>query len=203
MNEHLRRAFEAVMQEDLSDIDTEWERFASAFKINVGRNERTGRPEHRAEIKVEKKKYQSPADTFMEAWESYERRWSQLSAPHSAGNSGNSAPRRLRFADIPWPVLRQPTRAADVISHLSEGNISSFILSPFHSSTTPHHHASSSPDAQGRARKTRIREALLRWHPDKMARVIAGIDREEDKAAVKEGAEIVARHLNALMAVEA
>jgi hypothetical protein len=35
-----------------------------------------------------------------------------------------------------------------------------------------------------------------------MARVIACIDGDEERRAVKEGAEMVARHLNALMAVE-
>ena len=180
--------FDIGLDSDSDYFGAEWERFAEIFKQGVSRSNSRSR-------------YQSPALTFKDAWESYETRWAQLSksAPHPGGNVTKAAPSRLGFADIPWPVLHQPTRANDVASLMTESSISSFILSPFHSSTGS---VSSSPSLDMKTRKARLREALLRWHPDKMARILVGITAEDERANVKAGAEAVARHLNALLARE-
>jgi hypothetical protein len=204
--ESIRRTVEAALDEDSDDFTVEWQRFAEAFKLgSYGTKSQSNR------TRANRFQYQSPAVVFKEAWDSYEARWAQLcsaqattSAQHPGGNSTISAPpppqqARLGFSDIPWPVLQQPLRAIDVASHLTEGQISSFILSPFHQSAV----SSSSPNMDSRARRMRIREALLRWHPDKMARILTTIDDEEDRSAVKEGAETVARHLNSLLGKEA
>lgn len=203
----IRRTLEAALDEDSDDFSIEWERFAEAFKLGSH-----GSRSNSYRARTNRFQYQSPAVMFKEAWESYEARWSQLcsvhtttSAQHPGGNSTISTPppppqqARLGFSDIPWPVLQQPTRANDMASQLTEGQISSFILSPFHAS---HGGPSSSPGMDSRARRMRIREALLRWHPDKMARILAAIDDEEERLAVKEGAEMVARHLNSLLGKE-
>ncbi|KAG8787888.1 hypothetical protein FRC15_007397 [Serendipita sp. 397] len=180
---------EMISDSDSDIFDAEWGRFAEFFKLGSMANSRTANS---------KFKYQSPSTVFREAWESYESRWSQLSAAqHAGGNLTSSSPPRLGFTDIPWPILHQPTRASDLGSQLTEANVSSFILSPFHStSTTPA--SSTSPNNESRSRKLKLREALLRWHPDKMARILNMVC-EDDRAAVKEGAEAVARHLNALL----
>ncbi|KAG8797406.1 hypothetical protein FS842_008524 [Serendipita sp. 407] len=180
---------EMISDSDSDIFDAEWGRFAEFFKLGSMANSRTANS---------KFKYQSPSTVFREAWESYESRWSQLSAAqHAGGNLTSSSPPRLGFTDIPWPILHQPTRASDLGSQLTEANVSSFILSPFHStSTTPA--SSTSPNNESRSRKLKIREALLRWHPDKVARILNMVC-EDDRAAVKEGAEAVARHLNALL----
>lgn len=189
--------YSPTFDEDSDILEAEWSRFAEFFKI--------GSNPSRAHSRSNSTRfnYQTPASTFRDAWESYENRWSKLCAPHPGGNSTTSTPPRLGFSDIPWPVLNQPRRASDIGTQLTEGNIASFILSSFHSSATPQGSVSSSPNSNNdaRARKLRLREALLRWHPDKMARIIAQTA-EDQRAAVKEGAETVARHLNALLARE-
>jgi hypothetical protein len=184
--EDIRKIFETNLDDDDSD-HTEWERLAAEFAKLTG--SKSSRPT-----------YKSPAASFKEAWESYESRWSKLSAPHPAGRLATSTPPRLGFRDIPWPVLHQPTRAADLESHLTESHISSFILSTFHTTSGQQSSLASSPNGDSRARRMRIREALLRWHPDKIARILATIQSDDERSAVKEGAEMVARHLNALLA---
>lgn len=181
--------FDLGLESDSDYFGAEWERFAEIFKL--GANKGNG-----------KSKYQSPAATFKDAWESYETRWSQLSksAPHPGGDLTKATPPRFGFADIPWPVLHQPTKATDVASLMTEASIASFILSPFHS--TSGSSASSSPNVDTKTRKARLREALLRWHPDKMARILIGVTAEDERENVKAGAEAVARHLNALLARE-
>jgi len=180
--------FDLGLESDSDYFGAEWERFAEIFRL--GANRANTKP-----------KYQSPAMTFKEAWESYETRWSQLSkpAPHPGGDVTKATPPRFGFADIPWPVLHQPSKATDVASLMTESSIASFILSPFHCSSGV---TSSSPNVDTKTRKARLRDALLRWHPDKMARILLGIPGEDERECVKAGAEAVARHLNALLARE-
>ncbi|KAI0051212.1 hypothetical protein FA95DRAFT_1554789 [Auriscalpium vulgare] len=100
------------------------------------------------------------------AWKDYQAGWARLLfAPV------------LTFEDIPWPLVDAPQSAADIHA----GSVEEFLLSPAHST--------------GIAHKERLRIALLRWHPDKFARVLARVA-EEDREFVKEGAEVVARHLS-------
>ncbi|CAG8718973.1 9563_t:CDS:1, partial [Acaulospora colombiana] len=172
--------------DDDSDC-TEWERLAAEFAKLTG-------------SKANRPTYKSSVPSLKEAWESYESRWSRLSAPHPAGSLATATPLRLGFRDIPWPVLHQPTRAADLELHLTEGHISSFILSTSHPTSGQQSSLASSPNLDSRTRRLRIREALLRWHPDKIARILASIQSDDERSAVKDGAEIVARHLNALLA---
>lgn len=176
------------LDSDSDYFGAEWQRFAEIFKQGLNRSNSRVR-------------YQSPAATFKEAWEAYETRWSQLSkpAPQPGGSSTKATPCLLGFADIPWPVLHQPTRASDVASLMTESSISSFILSPFHATSGP---TASSPKLDTKTRKARLREALLRWHPDKMARILASITGDDERENAKAGAEAVARHLNALLARE-
>ncbi|KAG8818175.1 hypothetical protein FRC17_010916 [Serendipita sp. 399] len=185
---------EMVSDSDSDIFDAEWERFAEFFKL--------GSSMGTSKANNAKFKYQSPSTVFKEAWESYESRWSQLSsAQHTGGHLTSSSPPRLGFTDIPWPILHQPTRASDLCSQLTETNISSFILSPLHSTASTPAASTSPSNNESRARKLKIREALLRWHPDKMARILNMVC-DEERAVVKDGAEAVARHLNALLSRE-
>ena len=189
--------YSPTFDEDSDILEAEWSRFADFFKIGSGPSRAHSRSNST------RFNYQTPASTFRDAWESYESRWAKLCAPHPGGNSTTSTPPRLGFGDIPWPVLNQPRRASDIGTQLTEGNIASFILSSFHSSPTPQGSVSSSSNSNNdtRARKLRLREALLRWHPDKMARILAQTS-EDQRLVIKDGAETVARHLSALLARE-
>lgn len=110
---------------------------------------------------------------MVEARNAYESRWAAISASSES----------LGFHDIPWPLLVVPTRVAD----LTPENITSFLLDPVHSSN--------------HSRRERIRNALLRWHPDRFRRVLNRVA-DPEMGMVEEGVGVVVRCLNALLAKE-
>ncbi|KAF8829163.1 hypothetical protein F5879DRAFT_934333 [Lentinula edodes] len=112
--------------------------------------------------------------SIVNVWEKYEKQWVSLI-------STSSEP--IKFSDIPWPVQHTVTSPED----LTPTGISAFLLSALHS--------------QNQSRKERIRNAQLRWHPDRFQRVMRRV-REEDKGSVAEGVGIVARCLNDMMTRE-
>jgi hypothetical protein len=115
-----------------------------------------------------------------EAWEAYEENWRRL---NSQARNNNFV---LTFAAMPWPMLNPPSEPDDI----TRKAISNFILSNYHSTS--------------KTRKERLREALLKWHPDRfesrfLQKVPEGIERER----VREGVGNVIRSLNELTAAEA
>ncbi|KAG8864002.1 hypothetical protein FRB96_006875 [Tulasnella sp. 330] len=122
------------------------------------------------------------------SWELYEARWAALVTKPPKENS-------LRFIDIPWPslvplpppsvaVALPPPTPLQISAILNPRAIAAFILSPHHSADKP--------------TKTRLRAALLRFHPDKVQRWMSLINNME-QASVVMGVEIVVRCLNELM----
>ncbi|KIK67339.1 hypothetical protein GYMLUDRAFT_37437 [Collybiopsis luxurians FD-317 M1] len=109
-----------------------------------------------------------------DGWDKYEKEWASLSASSEM----------LGFSDIPWPVTQTRLTKPEDITPTA---ISTFLLSPLHS--------------QNQSRKERIRNAQLRWHPDRFQRVMRRV-KEEDKQLVTDGVGIVARCLNDMMARE-
>ncbi|KAH7912401.1 hypothetical protein BJ138DRAFT_1148408 [Hygrophoropsis aurantiaca] len=133
--------------------------------------ERT-REAERAKERVRRER--ARADRAMtEAWTTYESGWATLLA--------SSGP--LTFQDIPWPLLSPPANTEDIEAE----DIGAFLFSPVHS--------------PGQSRKERIRNALLRWHPDRFRRLLCRIEGAE-KGVVEERVGIIARCLNELMAKE-
>ncbi|VDC07959.1 unnamed protein product [Peniophora sp. CBMAI 1063] len=117
------------------------------------------------------------------------RRWRDAWARYSA--QGASLPQRLDFTTIVWPVLDPPTcsppQMSDgppIINGLTREKLMEFLLSPEHS--------------VGVNSRARIQAALLRWHPDKMARVLE-IVVEKDRTTVEEGVKIVAGELATML----
>ncbi|CAE6426085.1 unnamed protein product [Rhizoctonia solani] len=109
----------------------------------------------------------------LDAWNSYELRWSALSVASSNQPIG--------FRDIPWPLLRVPTGPESITPQA----VGAFILSPLHSQDKP--------------RKERLRNAMLRWHSDKFeGRWMSRIE-EDERPKVKEAVGAVARCLTELM----
>jgi hypothetical protein len=109
----------------------------------------------------------------VDAWDKYEAGWQALSA--------STTP--LGFEDIPWPTKSTPTEPSDITPFA----IVNLLLSPYHS--------------HKQTRKERLRNAQLRWHPDRFRRLLNRV-KEEDKEAVEEGVGIIARCLNDLMSKE-
>lgn len=107
------------------------------------------------------------------AWAMYESAWTALKDRPV-----------LFFRSIPWPVLRQPSDVED----LTANAIGAFILSPVHSGD--------------KSARDRLKEQLLRWHPDRFeSKWLSKVDGEE-KEVVRRGAGQVVRGLNELMARE-
>lgn len=108
----------------------------------------------------------------------YERHWVGL-----LNSKSKSAD--LGFGDIPWPV-----QGASNISQITAEAISSFLSLPGDEG----HEA-----GRGRWRKEELRGTILRFHPDKFeGRVIPRV-KDEEKLAVREGANAVTRAVTALM----
>ena len=214
--ERLREMFEEALREERHRMDQEWERLADNF-IPPPTASRPRTPSRHTPTPK-----QNDAERFREAWDTYERRWaSLLSSTILTADSGTGisagTQNGLRFSDIPWPVMRQPRNGGDLSSHLTKALISTFVLSPYRLAE------SSSTDLSDprRLKKSRLREAMLRWHPDKFAKaslrprvipipsdtqlpqILARVTSEEDKTNIRDGSEQVVRILNTLMASQA
>jgi hypothetical protein len=121
---------------------------------------------------------------FEEAWGVYESRWMLLNfATRSSPIIIQSAPGNLTlsFRDIPWPLLHPPS-SCDGITTVA---IRMFLASEHQSSD--------------KSLRDRIREALLRWHPDRFEGRIMEHVRIDQREEVKKGADIVVRCLNELL----
>ncbi|THH05494.1 hypothetical protein EW146_g9887, partial [Bondarzewia mesenterica] len=119
----------------------------------------------------------------------YDQRWREL-LPSSSSSSCANMP-LLSFADIPWPILHD--RAAEgnptalqiaSVEALTADAISSFLFLI---------DSQSDGDAAKKLRKERLRETMLRFHPDKFEGRIMRRVREEEQAAVREGVSAVAK----------
>lgn len=108
-----------------------------------------------------------------EIWNAYEKQWEAMVTAT-----------QLRFRSIPWPMLA-PISSPDMLLPI---HIAAFILNPQHS--------------QGKSRKDRLREALLRWHPDRFEAKWLKKVVEEERERVQEGVGCVVRALNDLLSAE-
>lgn len=135
------------------------------------------------------------------AREDYNTRWAVLLAPPSGPVSD------LKFDDIPWPIAsanyeKAPKRAGRAerprrpitIEDLTADSIASFLLPVSLSTDKGSDDASKKKD-----RKDRLREAFLRFHPDKfpgrfMKRIVG-----DEQEKVREAIGQISRVLNSLM----
>ena len=125
------------------------------------------RPREQSETRDRDRK--DRAKLIIEAWAKYQSQWSSLS----------TTTEKLDFKTVPWPLISPPKSVEDI----TQEAVITFLYS--------HHHS------QDQSRKERIRNAQLRWHPDRFRRFLGRIS-ETDRAKVEEGVGIVARVLNEL-----
>ncbi|KZT65398.1 hypothetical protein DAEQUDRAFT_747064 [Daedalea quercina L-15889] len=121
----------------------------------------------------------------MEARELYDARWKELLGPSSRLGSP------LRFADIPWPVLppdlsNRRTRSLR-LDDLTVEAMSGFLLTQDDS------------EAGRKERKDKLRETMLRFHPDKFEGRILKHVTEDEREIVMEAVGIVVRSVGGLM----
>jgi len=120
-----------------------------------------------------------------DAWTVYESRWNLLNmtarSPTPMGHREQTSRVQLAFTDIPWPTIQPPRSKYD----LTFATLSDFFLS---------RHLPA-----GRATKERLRDALLRWHPDRFEGRYLDKVRPQDREDVIEGVGIVVRYLNSIL----
>ncbi len=96
-----------------------------------------------------------PPDPILSRWEYYHLAWKYFLGNETLPNTG-----RLKHTDVPWPVLPPPNIGAlspdDTMALLSEKAIADFIFAPAILGET--------------AKKKRVQEVILRFHPDKFSR---------------------------------
>ena len=110
-----------------------------------------------------------------DARDAYQRRWAGLLESKSKFAD-------LGFGDIPWPVPGGPPD----ISLITAEAVSAFLFFPEEA-------------GKGKTRKEELRGTMLRFHPDKFEGRIIPRVREEERAAVREGANAVTRAVSTLM----
>lgn len=152
--------------------------------------EETRRLERAAEEERRKRKRVKDQLREIEARENYETRWKALLAPAPAQEDET-----LRFGDIPWPIMPgmiSPTNAgrdSTALEHFTVDAVRTFLFPV------------DGRDGDGaKDRKEKLRETMLRFHPDKfegriMKRVLVA-----ERELVKEAVGIIARTVNTLMA---
>ena len=148
--------------------------------------------EKRRRVEKEKERLRQQEDLAREirvledAWTIYESRWNLLNmtarSPTPMSHSREQTSRvQLAFTDIPWPTIQPPRSKYD----LTSATLSDFFLS---------RHLPA-----GRATKERLRDALLRWHPDRFEGRYLDKIRPPDREDVIEGVGIVVRYLNSIL----
>ncbi|KAF9263259.1 hypothetical protein L218DRAFT_337927 [Marasmius fiardii PR-910] len=173
--EEMRRAAAERERRKEKLIREELRRMEERIRQQKETAERGRREEARRKRHEEQRYQERPRNdkTLMDSWRRYEDQWRTMS----------SSSERLTFVNIPWPLASRPRSPEQItISAIAE-----FLLSPAHSHNL--------------TRKDRIRNAQLRWHPDRFQRMMSRVN-EGDKALVAEGVGIVARSLNELMSRE-
>lgn len=139
---------------------------------------------------------------YKEAKERYEKQWKVL----LSGQRIEDERKDLHFEEIPWPVFpvdvgpstHQKGKQSEAVPNvcledLTVDAVSKFLLSSTESSGLP------TDDASRKIRRDKLREAMLRFHPDKFEGRILPRVQESDKDQVREGVSKVAIALNRLM----
>ncbi|KAI0753517.1 hypothetical protein C8Q80DRAFT_517429 [Daedaleopsis nitida] len=158
--------------------------------------EETRRLERAAEEERQRRRRAKERVRDVEARELYEARWRTLLAPPSGGGASTEE-ELLRFEDIPWPVMAiapsssHGERSTVLLGSLTAEAISEFLLPP--------ERGVSDADVPQKDRKEKLRETMLRFHPDKFEGRIMKRVRDADRELVKEAVGIVARTVTALM----
>jgi hypothetical protein len=163
------------------------------------RRAETARMEQVAEEERRRKKRERESRRLDYAREEYNARWVALVAGGSEGSLG--------YDDIPWPIAaahrgkaemrhggedRPPLRTG--VEELTAEAISSFLLPPHVLGPEVNENLSLKKE-----KKDRLREAFLRFHPDKFEGRFMQRVKEQEKERVREAIGQISRVLNLLM----
>ncbi|KAG1824332.1 uncharacterized protein BJ212DRAFT_1319423 [Suillus subaureus] len=163
----------------------------------------TTRLEKAAEERRNQKKRERESQRGENARAEYDRKWKDLLDPNAQQASS------LSFGDIPWPLFVPMTHSdtahsdasSITLEHFTATAISAFLIPISTISALAQDVGVSLPihDREKKEKKEKLRETMLRFHPDKFeGRVMRKII-ETDKDRVREAVGQVARVLNTLM----
>ena len=159
--------------------DLEWVRSGGVLRDSNGRRDFVRTKRIRDQLDEQERERKALAE-----WAEYEDRWraSLLIGRKSSSDALEDQDQGIRFGGVAWPV----GRCVESPDDLTAGAVREFVLSPLRGKdTTPS------------KRKDRIRQLLLRYHPDKTAFLLSRVA-EEEKDRVREGINNVFMSLKSL-----
>ena len=182
--EEVKRARLQEMEEAALKAEIEWER--------MGGQRRRMDPELRKKLD-EEASLTDEERKLRRAWEEYDKAWERVMIAVRPVKTFTFRKTSFSFADVPWPVLPQRidfdtnTPVLD-LKDITAPAIAKFLLDPHRD--------------WNKSRREKLRDAMLRYHPDKfegriLPRIIPG-----DQGRVQEGVSIVMKCLNELMSVD-
>ncbi|PIL37710.1 hypothetical protein GSI_01404 [Ganoderma sinense ZZ0214-1] len=157
--------------------------------------EETRRLERAEEEERRKRRLRRERLRAVEMRELYETRWKTLLAP---GIPTASSEPTLGLADIPWPVYQMYSDKTRLSSSLRLEDLTVDAISAFLLPSSVDDDRD--PDMSKKERRERLRDAMLRLHPDKFEGRVMPRVRADEKDVVREAVGVVARTLNTLMA---
>ncbi|OJA18862.1 hypothetical protein AZE42_05227 [Rhizopogon vesiculosus] len=163
----------------------------------------TARLEKTVEERRKQKRKEREKRREEDARAEYDRRWKDLLDPNTQHHSS------LSFEDVPWPLFAPTTHsdAADLdsfsiaLEHFTATAISAFLIPVSANLALVQDAGASRPTFihEKKEKKEKLREAMLRFHPDKFEGRIMRKVVETDKDRVREAVGQVARVINTLM----
>ena len=147
--------------------DIEWVRSGGVLRDSNGRRDFARTKRIRDQLDEQERER-----NVLAAWMEYEDRWRAslvTGGPHKDPSVGWD--QGIGFRDVPWPVAKPPESPDE----LTVGAVQEFVLAPLQGK-----------DITPLKRKLRIRQLLLRYHPDKTALLLSRVA-EEEKDRVREG----------------
>jgi len=170
----------------------EQQRRKAAHAARVGQikkeKEDTARLEQGAAKEREKKRQER---RWISARQQYDQRWKTLLSDGDCSHEG-----RLKFIDIPWPIPNAYKTGTICVNDLTEDAISTFLLSSRAPVPTG---AEQMATNDAKEKKDKLREAMLRFHPDKFEGRIMKLVAEVERENVREGIAQVVRVINRLL----
>ncbi|KAK2463126.1 hypothetical protein APHAL10511_004781 [Amanita phalloides] len=152
------------------------------------RKAETAKLEREAADKRKLKRREREEREWMSARQLYDQRWKALLSDQQKS--------RLAFVDIPWPVLNAYGPETKMgaphtsLEDLTEDAIRNFLF-PLRNSEL----------AEAKEKRDKLRETMLRFHPDKFEGRVMKLVTEGEQARVREGIAQVVRVVNGLLTV--
>ena len=176
--EDARRVRREKLKEEALKAEIEWEHMGG----RVRSTEEIGE-ELRRKLD-EEARWTDEERALRRAWEEYDKAWERLTSSIRPVKTFTFRKVKFTFGDVPWPTLSQPAGAVD-LENITGPAIANFLLHPHREPQ--------------KSRKEKLRDAVLRYHPDKFDGRILPRVIDEDKARVQKGVEMVMKCLNELM----